>query len=788
VYAVSFIMIMSVAGGLFQKEQPLPSEASLSAAARARNAAFDLIEQSGQAALITGSEGNGLYINPAFRDFFNVVSDDVTTLEQLFSGNEEALAALYRLLREAGAGRRVSEEFFLSGSDLDALGDPARTSCWLRIEVRPVDQQGSLCFWEVFDITEEKTLSEAMSFGQQRAEDPLENLPAGVVTFDKNGDVLYANRFLKEWVGLSDGEETALKNSDLVDPPSAFDELHTDGLVRLTTKSGPRPYIRIERFRATLEGHESGETTYLISEYVRPQADRRERPEEDDRTFEHIRQLNDFIETAPVGIAIVDAEGRVLNSNRMMRKAVSDSVLPGDPIFTGIRNEDRDSLKTLLSAAVENGENLAPIDVRMSGAKERICQVYASPVKSEAGRPSNVFTLYFVDSTEQKSLELQFTQSQKMQAVGQLAGGVAHDFNNVLTAIIGYCDLLLGQHKVGDPSFADINQIKQNANRAANLVRQLLAFSRKQTLVPKVLRLSDAIAETKMLLDRLLGEKIELKEAHQRDLGLVKVDQGQLEQVVINLAVNARDAMKEGGTLTIRTYNVSEDEARALGHSVMPAAAYVCLELQDTGCGISAENLDKIFEPFYTTKGVGEGTGLGLSTVYGIVKQTGGFIFADSDVGKGTTFRIYFQAQEGEGEVQATQKEKVEAKDLTGSGTVLLVEDEDAVRAFASRALTTRGYTVIEAANGELGLEAVIEADGKIDLMISDVVMPQMDGPTMAKKVKEINPDIKIIFISGYTEDAFEDELDRPEDFVFLQKPFSLKELAAKVKEVMDGA
>jgi two-component system cell cycle sensor histidine kinase/response regulator CckA len=380
-----------------------------------------------------------------------------------------------------------------------------------------------------------------------------------------------------------------------------------------------------------------------------------------------------------------------------------------------------------------------------------------------------------------------------MQAIGQLAGGVAHDFNNLLTAIIGFCDLLLARHQAGDPSFADVMQIKQNANRAANLTRQLLAFSRRQTLRPKVLSLTDAIAELQNLLSRLLTEKVELKIVHGRDLGLVKVDQNQLEQVIMNLAVNARDAMPDGGKLTIRTANVSEEDSRALDHALMPPGEYLLIEVADTGMGIPKENLGKIFEPFYTTKDPSKGTGLGLSTVYGIVKQTGGFIFLYSTVGKGTTFRIYLPRYfetpaEAKAEADAVAAAAAaEPTDLTGKGTILLVEDEDAVRTFAARALATRGYDVLQADSGEAAIAIVDGHKGRIDLIVSDVVMPNMDGPTMIKALKGKLPGVKIIFVSGYAEDAFEKSLDPDQEFHFLPKPFSLKQLAAAVKEVISA-
>ena len=396
--------------------------------------------------------------------------------------------------------------------------------------------------------------------------------------------------------------------------------------------------------------------------------------------------------------------------------------------------------------------------------------------------------LFLIDVTEQKNLEAQFSQSQKMQAVGQLAGGVAHDFNNLLTAIIGFCDLLLLRSRPGDPAFADIMQIKQNANRAANLVRQLLAFSRQQTLQPRIIDITDVLVELSHLLRRLIGENIELEFGHGRDLGLVKVDQGQLEQVVINLAVNARDAMPNGGRLTIRTGNVRTAQALRRGHEVMPAGDYVLIEVRDTGIGIAPDNLARIFEPFFSTKEVGSGTGLGLSTVYGIVKQTGGFVFVDSNPGTGTAFEIYLPRHQASEDVAADRTEAAEPpvpKDLTGTGTVILVEDDDAVRTFGGRALRNKGYRVIEAKSGETALDLVRHASGRINLLITDVVMPQMDGPGLIREVRRIDPDIKVIFISGYTEDAFRQRLGSDSDIHFLAKPFSLKQLAIKVKEVL---
>jgi two-component system, cell cycle sensor histidine kinase and response regulator CckA len=386
-----------------------------------------------------------------------------------------------------------------------------------------------------------------------------------------------------------------------------------------------------------------------------------------------------------------------------------------------------------------------------------------------------------------------------MQAVGQLAGGIAHDFNNVLSAIMMATDFLLNAHKPTDPSFQDIMQIKQNANRAASLVRQLLAFSRRQTLRPQVLDLGEVLSDLTILLRRLIGEKVTLEVVHGRDLWSIKTDISQFEQVIVNLAVNARDAMPGGGKLVVRTSNVSDSDCARFLYKPMTPGDYVLVEVSDTGSGIPADIIDKIFEPFFSTKEVGKGTGLGLSTVYGIVKQTGGFIFPESEVGGGTTFRIflprYVPTQEDAAEAEAAKSTAAAASgevakpvaDLTGHGTILLVEDEEGLRALNARGLASRGYTVLEAGNGIEAIKLLEDRAGEIDLVVSDVVMPEMDGPTLLKEMRQRNPDLKMIFVSGYAEDAFEKHLPDRGQFAFLAKPFTLKQLVAAVKETMAG-
>ena len=783
---------------------------------RARQVAFTLIEQSPIACLLTGQEGNGLFINNAFRDLFNISEQGAVTLEQVFAGNEEVMAILFRLTRAANAGLAANEDALLTGSALDVLRHRSSGSRWLRYQIRPADSRNSHFLWEVTDITDTKTLSNAAEAKGQINERLLDDMPLGVIALNSKGRILFANRQCRAWFGYArdEFEKGDIFLTELTDRSGAIHGLSSGESaknVEFTARNGSKMSFTLTRGHSDptnmLEGKWASGSVFLLMPWEAPEqvlaSPDKEPPVVEvaldeaagitssaDLSVDIGRKLTDIIEAAPIGMAVIEEAGILLRTNKALTDLTTVSMLPGEPFVNGIDKADRTAVEAFIAEIRDGTGNHPTIEVHLAGKRERTGQLYGSRVNNVnfGGKTSTAIILYYVDATDQKQLEIQFAQSQKMQAVGQLAGGVAHDFNNVLTAIIGHCDLLFSQHKVGDSSFADINQIKQNANRAADLVRQLLAFSRKQTLMPKVLELPNAIAETKTLLDRLLGETIELTIHHERDLGFVKVDQGQLEQVIVNLAVNARDAMKNDGSLNIRTYNVSEEDCRKLGHTLMPDADYVCIEIADTGTGIAKEDLGQIFEPFFTTKKVGEGTGLGLSTVYGIVKQTGGFIFASSELGVGTAFRIYLPRHEADEMVaEMADKEKIEIADLSGAGTILLVEDEDAVRAFASRALSTRGYNVLEASNGELALGIVEQCGDEIDLVISDVVMPNMDGPSMAKKVRERYPDIKVIFISGYTEDAFEDELDRPEDFLFLPKPFSLKQLASKVKEVLDS-
>ena len=503
--------------------------------------------------------------------------------------------------------------------------------------------------------------------------------------------------------------------------------------------------------------------------------------------------LSQFISALPLATARLDAQGRVLECNASLRELIRSTFPESGWAFADIAAaESRPAIVSLIER-VASGQptEKKPVEVVLGAQEGLTASLYLSRVDGTQELIAQV-----IDTSEQKNLEQRFAHSQKMQAVGQLAGGVAHDFNNLLTAMIGFCDLLLMRHPAGDQSFADIMQVKQNANRAANLVRQLLAFSRRQTLQPKMLDITDVLAELSNLVRRLIGENIELKMIHGRDLGMVKADQGQLEQVFINLAVNARDAMSHGGKLTIQTRHVKVDAKTPIDRDLIPPVEdeaivdgdYVLVEMIDTGTGIPHGLLQKIFEPFFSTKEVGSGTGLGLATVYGIVKQTGGYVYVASKEGAGTRFCLFFKHYPAEAIKPAETAEPAAAPtndDLTGKGTVLLVEDETPVRAFAARALRNKGYTVLEADCGEMAIEVMEKQGSEVDVIITDVIMPGINGPTMIEEVAPKFPNVKVVFISGYAEDVFVKSYGSEREFNFLPKPFTLKQLASKVKEVI---
>ncbi len=743
-------------------------------------------------------DGSPLVSNPAFVERFGdcrrplpeVLAEQVATARSRHD--------VRRLAENAAAG--------IDGHVEAQVIDPATGErIWLDVRAQPMPGMNGLVAWVTEDITARRQMQDILRSEMARFVDLLEHAPVGFYSVDGGGRFLFVNKTMTDWLDttpekLTDGE---IRLHDLIPAAAAggapaYAPFAADTIDAASNgesiASGPREVgfvgpsgHRIETYvTQEVVGGEDGQPLSTRS-VVRNLSDERQVRDALERSERRFRR---FFQQAPIGIALLDAQERVQECNAAFTKlmGVARDAVVGQPMPLLVRGADRPGLARLLA---RDGDESTP-EVRPAAEPDTVCRVFATPLDADGaggrrGLEREGHVLHLIDATEQKNLEEQFAQSQKMQAVGQLAGGIAHDFNNLLTAMIGFCDLLLLRHRPGDQSFADLMQVKQNANRAANLVRQLLAFSRQQTLRPTVLSVTDVLQELMHLLRRLIGENIQLDVIHGRGLWAVKVDQGQLEQVIINLAVNARDAMAEaGGELAIRTSNRELSRPVKREGETVPPGDYVLIEVADSGCGIAQENLDRIFEPFFSTKAVGAGTGLGLSTVYGIVKQTGGFILVDSAPDVGTNFQIYLpRYRPAAGDPAAAKAVQAQVTDLTGMGTLLLVEDEEAVRAFSARALRKKGYDVLEASSGEQALETMHAQGDKVDLLITDVVMPNLDGPTLVRRVRESHPDLKVIFISGYTEDSFRRNLGEESDIHFLGKPFTLKQLAGMVKDVL---
>ena len=511
-----------------------------------------------------------------------------------------------------------------------------------------------------------------------------------------------------------------------------------------------------------------------------------------------VAQLDALLAQLPLGLAMTDRDGRFLFGNEAFLRSVGREGrgLPAFPTDLVVR-EDKAALSDAVRRHGRGPATSGDVAVRLTNSPEEPVSLGLAGVR---GLGEAAVLLSLADTSQENQLRRQVAQATKMQAVGQLAGGVAHDFNNVLTAIIGTCDLMLLRHIPGDSDYDDIQQIRANSNRAASLTRQLLAFSRQQTLRPEIIQLPDVVSEVSPLIKRLLGEKITFYVQHDRNLGPVRADPQQLEQVIMNLAVNARDAIQGNGgpargdgrgRISLFTRALQAKQVVQLGSEVLPAADYTVLIVQDTGGGIPPHVLPKLFEPFFTTKEQGKGTGLGLSTAYGIVKQSGGFIFADNITDKsghpvGARFTVYLPVHRGE-MPKKREAPPLASSDWSAGGKVLLVEDEDMVRTVAERALTRAGYEVTACANGEEGLAAILDGTATFDIVVSDVVMPGMDGPAMVREIRARLPQMPVLFMSGYAEEQLRRDIDIP-DMHFIAKPFSVASIGDKVGAVLREA
>jgi two-component system cell cycle sensor histidine kinase/response regulator CckA len=810
-YILGFLAVLATVG-VFSLFAYAAGILRLSGSEQANPLIKAVVDDSFDGVLVTDSDGRVIYANAAYLDLIDATgAADLRPVERVFIGDADASEAIYRLLKAAREGKRLQEELRVAG----VRGRPAR---WLRLRVRPLGDSGRarrLTVWSLADVTHERERQERVFQELQHAIDYLDHAPAGFFSVDANGNVVYLNATLANWLDqdLAQVGSGGIKLVDFVAGDGAAllttlraapGESRTEVLdLDLKTRSGRTLPVRLFHKLAFGADGTPGASHTLVLNRARDDGT-------DPLRAAEIRFMR-FFHNTPMAIATVDRIGRIVRTNPLFARLFPDALsaeVGERSIAATVAERDRPALQAAIAQAAAGAGDIAPVDAALAKGGERFGRFYVTAVKDEEERDQEAAIVYVLETTEQRDLEARLIQQQKMDSIGQLAGGMAHDFNNVLSAIIMATDFLLNAHKPTDPSFGDIMQIKQNANRAASLVRHLLAFSRKQTLRPQVLDLGEVLNDLTMLLRRLIGEKVVLEVVHARDLWPVKVDISQFEQVIVNLAVNARDAMAEGGRLRVSTANVAAAECGRYHAKGMPAADYVLVEVSDTGTGIPEAIRDKIFDPFFSTKEVGKGTGLGLSTVYGIVKQTGGFVYVESVQGEGATFRIFLPrhlgsvpapAPERPGEtaaapvavaealVAADQVKRAAAADLTGEGTILLVEDEEGLRALNARGLASRGYTVIEAGNGVEAIEALEKSGGRVDLVVSDVVMPEMDGPTLARALRSRNPNLKIIFVSGYAEDAFQKNLPEPDkgQYGFLPKPFTLKQLVAAVKETL---
>ena len=610
----------------------------------------------------------------------------------------------------------------------------------MRIVVHRLGEEGFL--WRLEEIAERDT---------GRGADAL-SLP--MMTVGKSGAILFMNEALKRVLG---GRLKRLDEVFLQVPSDRF-----SGPMVLHGKGGDLACHVVE-----IAGQIGRREIYLL-------------PAEETQASVLDGASAAMMDQMPVALLRIRRDGMVSMANRQARELLAEEQMEGTAFSELVEGLGRSVLDWLAEVADGRGPIRSEVVRARKSVKDVFLQISLKRV-TEDGEISLVAVLN--DATELKTLEAQFVQSQKMQAIGQLAGGVAHDFNNLLTAISGHCDLLLLRHDQGDPDYGDLVQINQNANRAASLVGQLLAFSRKQNLQPEVLDMRDTLSDLGHLLNRLVGERLRLSLTHDPELVPIRADKRQLEQVIMNLVVNARDAMPDGGCITVETENRQLDTEMQRDRVTVPPGAYVVVSVRDEGSGIHPDKISKIFEPFWSTKGT-KGTGLGLSTAYGIVKQTGGYIFVDSVLGEGSCFTLFFPAYDRPAEPpQVVPEQVLEQAALQGEGVILLVEDEAPVRAFASRALRMRGYTVLEAESAEEALVVLEDNALEIDVFVTDVIMPGMDGPSWVKKALEVRPGTKVVFVSGYAEDSFDSDQALIPNSVFLPKPFSLNELTATVHQ-----
>lgn len=663
--------------------------------------------------------------------------------------------------------------------------------------------QNNITVATLTDITKYCFQTDEIIRNYKKLEAFIDNLPVGIFYIDNDCKILACNTTFANYLKTNKDNVIGFSLYDFIED---FDFSKIDQEpIRVTLKAKYFPSIQAFLIKPqTSLSFSSSQPLILIKTYEFKQKSNTEQMNvnnKQEKQNKNDMNLTKTFDDSNIASIITNTSGIIIRPNKAFISLIGNNkILSMKHNIIDFLHNSKEDLQSILDSTDKYLElHLKCYDDKGQELNKTV-QLYVSHFDDSA---NNSVLLQFIDITEQKMMHQQFLQSQKIQAIGQLASGIAHDFNNLLTAMIGFCDLLLQKYNQDDPPYGDITQIKQNANRAANLVKQLLAFSRQQSLNPQVISIKDTLLDMSSLLKRLLGPNVSLTFNYSsNDIWNVKVDNIQLEQVIMNLVVNARDAMHNKGDLIIQVRNYYAENSFRCFDDTIQIGDYVLLEVIDNGCGMDQETAKHIFEPFFTRKikdiknGTSSGTGLGLATVYGIVKQTGGYINVKSELKKGTNFQIFLPRYKGNDKIVDNNNETSinnnednnmgkQQTDLSGCETILLVEDEDPVRNFILRALKDKGYKIIEARSGADALQ--IAKDINIDLLITDVIMPKMDGPTLNKKLREVKSNFKTIFISGYTEDTFRENLDKELGIYFMQKPFTLKELAIKVREVLNS-
>ena len=739
--------------------------------------AEDILNADRDARLVTTRDGVVVYANDAYQKIaeqagIRGASGLPPRIDRLFNASGPESRKVFRLCRAAKSGRPTEEII------TQMMGAEAGASRLRRFEIslRAMKDKGEHIAWrlreqEVEDVVD--TLTTA-----------YEKFPRPVFGLERSGRIAWYNEAMAEWVGTIKG---TLQLGDFIlgESDDITADLWTDSDkpfdARMRKRSGGAVDVSLTPFMR------GGVGEGFVCIELQP-------VEVSDAAARELASASGDMTEAPFGIAVIEgdigSDARLAEINKVFAELFS--IEANNPALSSCFS---DQVIRDLNAALKSRSNSSalarPVEVKIGdGASAQFVNLYARPVKRRRGSYGKRQTvLYSVDVTFQKRMEEDYSQDQKLKTIGHLAGSIAHDFNNLLLVIMGSCEFLMRRHAAGDPSFPDLVLIQQNAQRAKNLTSNLLAFSRKQTLQSEVLSITEMLRDFSPFLNRSITEKVTLNVVNGRGLPKVKADKGQLELAVMNLAVNARDAMPKGGELTIETKLIKGDEIAPYGYAVLDEIDHVLIEVSDTGCGVPEDIAEKIFEPFFTTKGEGKGTGLGLSTVYGVIGQMGGRIFLYNRPGEGATFRIFLPASYEEESVKDTAAENggrpQEPADLTGKGRILIVEDEDGARTIVVRALEMCGYEIVEATDGEEAMDILDEEDKPFDLVLTDIMMPEMDGPTFIQEAGERLGKAKVIFMSGYAETAMRDKLEAIEGAGYLQKPFSLKTVAAKVKDAL---